>query len=656
MFTKRTVAVAAAGLAAVVFSGAAQAQHGVLIQKSCVSPVCVSEPTDCIINIGHSDFFGDTIQIMEAFDVADSGPAGDNVRIPSIGNLPIISVFGNTTCTPGGSLPCRVGPPGSTLGGLPGDPNPGLVSFHSNQYIVQPDDPLPLPDQANVIVQDMCDDPDTQGCSSLANIVQFTASTIVPDCDDNNACTTDTCDLTLPGCNEDELAACCINTPDCTSPADCDDVNACTEDVCTAQGCCENPPLECDDDNSCTMDTCNPQTGCVFSPDCSSPADCNDGNACTDDVCTAQGCCENPPLECDDDNPCTTDTCNPQTGCVFTPDCSSPADCDDDNACTDDVCTAQGCCENPPLECDDDNPCTDDTCNPQTGCVFSPGCSNNADCNDGDPCTADVCTPQGCCENPAECTSPADCDDGDECTEDLCTADGCCANVPVVCDDDDPCTFDECVDGECQFLPNPDCVLQCRVTGGATREEPGGGNRAHGSGQAGAPDSQHGEWTHHQISGPDGSFIFHAGTSSSPDETEIHIVTCSDPGFCHPARPAPAKQIDFAGVGEFKNMRNPSPLLQSVVVKESLHWFEVHIEDLGEPGGRGGRVQDEPDPAICPPDGSAGSEADCECPDFYRIVIYEGFEPGEAPNMTDVIYTVSGYIRTGNYQIHPALD
>jgi hypothetical protein len=37
-------------------------------------------------------------------------------------------------------------------------------------------------------------------------------------------------------------------------------------------------------------------------------------------------------------------------------------------------------------------------------------------------------------------------------------------------------------------------------------------------------------------------------------------------------------------------------------------------------------------------------------------VIYEGFEPGEAPNMTDVIYTVSGYIRTGNYQIHPALD
>jgi hypothetical protein len=603
MFTKRTVAVAAAGLAAVVFSGAAQAQHGVLIQKSCVSPVCVSEPTDCIINIGHSDFFGDTIQIMEAFDVADSGPAGDNVRIPSIGNLPIISVFGNTTCTPGGSLPCRVGPPGSTLGGLPGDPNPGLVSFHSNQYIVQPDDPLPLPDQANVIVQDMCDDPDTQGCSSLANIVQFTASTIVPDCDDNNACTTDTCDLTLPGCNEDELAACCINTPDCTSPADCDDVNACTEDVCTAQGCCENPTLECEDDNSCT-----------------------------------------------------TDTCNPATGCVFTPDCSSPADCDDGNACTEDVCTAQGCCENPPLECDDDNPCTDDTCNPQTGCVFSPGCSNNADCNDGDPCTADVCTPQGCCENPAECTSPADCDDGDECTEDLCTADGCCANVPVVCDDDDPCTFDECVDGECQFLPNPDCVLQCRVTGGATREEPGGGNRAHGSGQAGAPDSQHGEWTHHQISGPDGSFIFHAGTSSSPDETEIHIVTCSDPGFCHPARPAPAKQIDFAGVGEFKNMRNPSPLLQSVVVKESLHWFEVHIEDLGEPGGRGGRVQDEPDPAICPPDGSAGSEADCECPDFYRIVIYEGFEPGEAPNMTDVIYTVSGYIRTGNYQIHPALD
>ena len=211
----------------------------------------------------------------------------------------------------------------------------------------------------------------------------------------------------------------------------------------------------------------------------------------------------------------------------------------------------------------------------------------------------------------------------------------------------------------------------CRVTGGgvdlnglwngsmATGKNGNGGavDRYEFGGQAGAPTASppepRGEWTHHQQRGPDGSFVFHAGTSSAPPETMIARISCSDPGFCEPARPAPDKQIDFEGVGTFKNIKNPSPSLAGVVPGGTFHWFEVHIEDLGEPG-KGGKQ--DPPAATCPAGGSAGTLADCDCPDYYHITIYAGFDPAtESPNKTDVIYEVGGYINGGNLQIHPPI-
>ena len=204
----------------------------------------------------------------------------------------------------------------------------------------------------------------------------------------------------------------------------------------------------------------------------------------------------------------------------------------------------------------------------------------------------------------------------------------------------------------------------CRVTGGVLDEDGNwngrswakghynlvnGTNRYQAGGQAGAntalPPQPKGEWTHHQQRGPDGSFIFHAGTASAPPGTEINVIVCSDPGFCNPARPAPNKQIDFEGVGSFKNIRNPSAPLNGVVVGVTLHRFEVHIEDLGEPG-KGGKV--DPPAATCPVGGSAGLVASCACPDFYRITIHETEDPA-----SDVIYMVEGYLDGGNLQIHP---
>jgi len=193
----------------------------------------------------------------------------------------------------------------------------------------------------------------------------------------------------------------------------------------------------------------------------------------------------------------------------------------------------------------------------------------------------------------------------------------------------------------------------CRFTGGGNDEFDRGGEGVDVytfGGQAGAPLASQpqpwGNWTHHQKTGPSGSFVFHAGTPSAPEGTEIDWIDCMDPGWCVQARPAPAKQLDFAGVGTFKNMKGaPAGIAENVVVGESLHWFEVNIDDLGEPGGH-----DQPEG--CDPLGfgrNGGPElADCDCPDFYRIRIYSG--PTDA---SDIMYEVYGYIDNGNFQIHP---
>lgn len=206
--------------------------------------------------------------------------------------------------------------------------------------------------------------------------------------------------------------------------------------------------------------------------------------------------------------------------------------------------------------------------------------------------------------------------------------------------------------------------LECRVTGGGMdvfgdwdgtlawgqfKKGPGEYDRYTFGGQAGAPTASqpqpYGEWTHHQQSGESGSFVFHAGTASAPEGTEIALIVCSDPEGCSPSGdpPSPAKQIDFEGVGTFRNISSDSPLEGLVVPGETFHKFEVHIEDLGEPGKNGRQNA----PGFCDPLGSAGGLADCDCADFYHIRIFEDVDGAGEP-----IYEVFGYITGGNLQIH----
>jgi len=222
-------------------------------------------------------------------------------------------------------------------------------------------------------------------------------------------------------------------------------------------------------------------------------------------------------------------------------------------------------------------------------------------------------------------------------------------------------------------------------------------------GQVGAKTAQQpqpsGEWQHHQQTGPSGAFSFHGGTSSAAPGTRIVDVRCSDPGFCAQARPAPAKQLDFYAIGTFSNIgKGPKAPVFDIpnpnVIPEpngnsnqpfTFHWFEVNIDDLGEPGKFNTGA---PNSAACPgrgfgeksggafvpdPVGAPGVTvvlpntplADCDCPDFYRITIYKGVLSTEVTklpdgridpasmNKTDVIYHTFGYIDGGNLQLHP---
>ncbi|MCX6714917.1 MAG: hypothetical protein NTX72_03815 [Candidatus Uhrbacteria bacterium] len=99
-----------------------------------------------------------------------------------------------------------------------------------------------------------CDDGDA--CTLASECSATTCVGKVYKCDDGNSCTDDICNPKTG----------CIFTNVNNDP--CDDGDACTTgDKCNNSVCISKPPLVCDDQNKCTSDSCNPTTGkCVFVP------------------------------------------------------------------------------------------------------------------------------------------------------------------------------------------------------------------------------------------------------------------------------------------------------------------------------------------------------------------------------------------------------
>jgi hypothetical protein len=138
--------------------------------------------------------------------------------------------------------------------------------------------------------------------------------TIGDACDTQGACAPGTaldCSLLDTEC---AMGACdetgvCVAIPD---PAkSCDDQDACTLDTCEESCGCTHETIDCSDGIACTLDSCDPASGCE---NCPSDELCDDGAFCNGaETCNAEtGCAVGVVPNCDDGNPCTIDTCSDQ--------------------------------------------------------------------------------------------------------------------------------------------------------------------------------------------------------------------------------------------------------------------------------------------------------------------------------------------------------
>ena len=304
-------------------------------------------------------------------------------------------------------------------------------------------------------------------------------------CDDNNTCSTDSCDKQTGECvfstladNEpcDDGTVCTLKDlcagGQCTGKLiDCDDQKFCTLNVCHPVKGCEVINLDgkdCDDENACTLKdkcgggACQPGAAkvCISEDQCvtgkcsvvtqkcayaNKPTGlaCDDGTACTEKDGCDGGVCAGQVVNCDDGNPCTTDACDSKAGCGHV---NSEQPCDDGTKCTvGDKCAGGKCSAGQKVVCDDENACTADTCDASSGqCKYA---DLTTSCDDGSKCTKEDTCKAGACLGAA-----VDCSDGKVCTDDTCDkAKGCVnTNNSAPCDDSDACTdFDKCADGAC---------------------------------------------------------------------------------------------------------------------------------------------------------------------------------------------------------------
>ncbi|MBI5487469.1 MAG: hypothetical protein HY905_09065 [Deltaproteobacteria bacterium] len=152
-------------------------------------------------------------------------------------------------------------------------------------------------------------------------------------CDDANACTADSC---APDTG-------CTNTPAfdgaaCSSPLFCDG-------TCAAGDCVGTAPADCDDENPCTADRCDlARHACVREP-VADGAPCDDPDPCVaEGACAAGVCSGGTPITCDDGEPWTADWCDPGVGCRSANVAAGTACDDGDPATSGDVCDDAGRC------------------------------------------------------------------------------------------------------------------------------------------------------------------------------------------------------------------------------------------------------------------------------------------------------------------------
>ncbi len=315
-------------------------------------------------------------------------------------------------------------------------------------------------------------------------------------CDDEVACTTDSCNEATDSCDHASDNAVCSDGNFCNGNEICDAVNGCLPGEAVS---CADDGLFCNGTESCNEaadscqssgDPCPQGTVCNEATDacdeipvegCTSNAECDDGNFCNGkEKCSVSYkqsggtpqppvpgvCVAGTPVDCNDGVDCTIDSCNEaKDACDHAPD---NAVCDDGNFCNgNEVCapdsimsiatqessgSMSGCKAGAAVICQDNGLFCDgiESCNEaKDSCTSS-----------GNPCTPDVtvCNEKtDTCDPVGGCTSDKECDDGIFCNgKETCNAyvkatgtnppvTGVCQDgIPVDCSDGLDCTIDSC--------------------------------------------------------------------------------------------------------------------------------------------------------------------------------------------------------------------
>jgi hypothetical protein len=144
--------------------------HGVGIRKSCPTPAKVGDLASCTMRVINEDDFGDTIEVLEFWDIVGTG--ANQFRVPATGNLPIIQVSAGVNCAADPGAPIGLTFPCSMPGAVNGS---GEFVRVRSTYTVPDWAEDPLLDQANAIVRDLCD-VQPVGCNPNPQLQQFGAA------------------------------------------------------------------------------------------------------------------------------------------------------------------------------------------------------------------------------------------------------------------------------------------------------------------------------------------------------------------------------------------------------------------------------------------------------------------------------------------------
>ena len=330
-----------------------------------------------------------------------NGDGADDLVVPDIGDpFEFYLVYGDREDPPTGiidltaPLSVTIGhfPHHGTSGGMMhslvgggdfgGNCLPDIVTAHGDIYVVHAeptecpefcvgqDDGIACDDDVFCTVDDQCVD---EVCVGTPNL-----------CDDENECTTDSCD---------GVADACINTS-VPEHSECDADNLCTTGECLS-GVCEFIDVVCGDENECTADSCDPSVGCI-NTDLNGTECGTGGDLCMVGTCES-GSCELEPLNCDDGGECTVDSCDPTSGCVNDHEPLQNSPCAEDDLCVTGTCFWGGC-RTEPVDCSDGDECTEDLCDSATGCYQMD--------LDGTPCREDeMCLTASCVSGQCHATS-----------------------------------------------------------------------------------------------------------------------------------------------------------------------------------------------------------------------------------------------------------